>query len=143
MLMEEMTEGKAKQLCQEQQGRKESRKELMGQEPPIPIPSEKEAQGVVQPLAVLGSGRWLSRSGAVTRTHRLQTRPAPLPSFCSLPPWEDTSSCNISALPSTMSPCQEPSLAPLPKHREATDKNPGVATPLCCHKSPQLKINCC
>lgn len=59
MLMEEMTEGKAKQLCQEQQGWKESRKELMGQEPPIPIPSEKKAQGVVQPLAVLGSGRWL------------------------------------------------------------------------------------
>lgn len=59
-----------------------------------------------------------------------------------LPPWEGTVACDISAFCSTMSSCQEPSLTPVPKYRGTTKKNCSVATPLCCHKPSQLKINC-
>lgn len=54
--LEEVMEGKAKQLCKKQQGWKESWKELLGQEPPIPLPSEKKPGGCAA-LAGLGSGQ--------------------------------------------------------------------------------------
>lgn len=71
-------EGKAKQLCKKQQGWKESWKELLWQEPPISIPSEKITQGCAAlGCAEVGVGG-SSHGGAVTRTHRLPTRPTPL-----------------------------------------------------------------
>lgn len=141
MLVHEKMEGKAKQ-----QGWKKSWKGLLWQEPPISIPSEKVHGLCSSWLCWVGAGG-SSHKGAVTgptgcprgQLHFLLSAFA----VCSLSPWEGAGSCDTPALPSTESPCQEPSLPPVPKHGETTGKKRGVATPLCCHKSSWLKINCC
>lgn len=113
---------------------------------PHPL-KEERPWGLCSTWLCWGWGRWLEPRWGCDKdpqaAHKANSNSFfLLLQVCSLPAWEGTGSCDISALPSTMSPCQEPSLAPVPKHRETTDKNRGVATPLCCHKSSWLKINC-
>lgn len=170
MLMEGL-EGKAKQLYKPlvvarniKAGRRPGRRRNPWQEPLISIPPKGEGPRVAWAAPARGTwgqDRWLMPQwvyGAGTRTQihsSIALRQAAhkanstffflllqVFSLWLLPPWEGTVSCNTSALSSTMSPCQEASLTPVPKNGGTTNKNCSVATSFCCHKPSQLKISC-